>query len=143
MNADLLLEGPPLRQHRPRFGDDKGSVFFADSICPSVNKVGNHTTGRHHTRPPDLLPHILIFEDEASKLLFEPVSFSNGYPDCLVTPSVSNVLPVCRNCSAERDNPAKERAKPHPAAPINSRPISIRLISFVPAPISSSLASRM
>ena len=31
----------------------------------------------------------------------------------------------------------------HPAAPISSRPISIRLISFVPAPISSSLASRM
>ena len=31
----------------------------------------------------------------------------------------------------------------HPAAPINSRPISIRRISLVPAPISSSLASRM
>ncbi len=31
----------------------------------------------------------------------------------------------------------------HPAAPISSRPISMRRISLVPAPISSSLASRM
>ena len=31
----------------------------------------------------------------------------------------------------------------HPAAPINSRPISIRRISFVPAPMSSSFASRI
>ena len=30
----------------------------------------------------------------------------------------------------------------HPPAPINSRPISIRRISLVPAPMSSSLASR-
>jgi len=30
----------------------------------------------------------------------------------------------------------------YPAAPISSRPISMRLISFVPAPMSSSLASR-
>lgn len=43
---------------------------------------------------------------------------------------------ACRIVAALQDRPA------HRAVPISSRPISIRLISLVPAPMSSSLASR-
>ena len=143
MNADLLLECLPLRHHNPRFGNDKSPVFFADSVRSSVDEIFNFVAGGQHTGTPYLLPHILIVEDDASKLLFEPVRLSDGDPDCLVSPSVSCVLTVCRHSGGERDNPAKERAEPHPAAPISSRPISIRRISFVPAPMSSSFASLM